>query len=300
MDNNALEEKNVYSLKDELQALLFRNILGRDDLSGFKSALPEDDFIRLEQIVKEIENLEEVEQKRLENAERYETIHAHKLYPFRMLRCQSYFIILKKQPDGSYLYGSAFARKKEGYYFSQDYEKIKNETLDEVVSHCRFLSKEDFEKLVLGPLLGIPGEIFSTIPKEERFKVVAHYEKPWTDRMGYREGNETRLGNVDLLTGGGCYFGGQVAESLKKDVDDILAAKTIEETTRALGEFSFFYKRPNETFVLLDEIPPRWHNVNNGKLIDDSKERDFAHWRAELLKKYGFKNVDFSKADKEG
>lgn len=132
--------------------------------------------------------------------------------------------------------------------------------------------------------------------------MVAHYDKPWRRERcsGYfsAEGDETKMAHVDLLTGGGTYFGGILYRDIKEDICDALSAKTLKAEMLAMSEFSVFYKDAGETFVLMDGIPEGLENINRGKMIDDTEERNLAHWRRNLLEKYGFNNVDFSKADK--
>lgn len=302
-----MKKKNpgIYDLKNELKDILFRSVSESDDLTPLHAIMSNDDLDRVSHLIRTIRDKEaEIADSmdRETKAEKMcERIYAHDLYPFRMLRCKSLFIVVKHMDDGSCLFGDTFARKKDGYYFSDSYEETKNESFADVVEKCRFLTREEFEKKVMGPLLGIPGEIFSTIPKEERFRVVAHYDKPWRREIydGYfsSEGDETKMAHVDLLTGGGTYFGGILYRDIKEDVCNVLSAKTLKAEMLAMGEFSFFYKDAGETFVLMDGIPEGLENTNRGKLIDDTEERNLSHWRGKLLEKYGFNGVDFSKAD---
>lgn len=230
----------------------------------------------------------------------FKLINAGNLYSFRGIRYSKKNIIVREKPDGTTLFANRFHEAIvdiRGSLPSSD-EQTETESIEAKAGRSSFITKEEFEKNVLGPFLGIPGEIFSVIPFAERFKITAHYEPEWIDRDGFRNGGETKLAHVDLLTSGGMYNAGCVVATLIQEVHKARVAKALEEQMFALQNFNFFYKSLKETFVLMDDVPSGWKNFNHGNLLKGQEEHTLDYWRAELLKKYGFENVDFSKADK--
>lgn len=284
---------------------MFKCLFDGDKLNDIEPFLKHQDYSRiceirnsLCQIAEKENNAKSSKEKDNELAKNHFLIAVHALYPFCYFRLvRKGCVLVKKTLDGECLFADNIDFISRAPYFLDDNNE---ETLAKMVARSKFLSKEEFEKKIIGPEIGIPGEIFAAIPREERFKITAHYEKPRVEQCGIittKHGDVTRLANVDLLTGGGTYNSGEQKSNLQKDVEAAIKAKTFEELVLANQSFNFFYKSKTEQFVPIDDVPLHWMNVNDGNQIEGMEEHTLDYWREQLLKKYGFDNVDFSKAD---
>lgn len=241
---------------------------------------------------------------------RFKEFSIRDLYPFNCFR-KSYqrTILVYGDADGrEYLCNRVFTdeRKYEDNYDEGERKEIdlcRDEAIKEIVGGAEiptgFISRKEFEENMIGPMLRVDGRILS-IPREERFKLLVTYVKEWKDYLGYTQGNETQIGCIDLLTGFGGYPAGRKLSDMKESIKCEVAATTCRDLKRANLAYNFFFLDEYSFYPMsCEEVPDEWRNGCRGNMIAGVETHDFKYWRDRLLEKHGFKNIDFSFADKE-
>lgn len=253
-------------------------------------------------------------EKLIELSNRFQVFSIKELYPFNCCRSSYHTkVIVYSSADGEeYVSKKIFTADKciDDRYVSYDHKKrdkeieaVREKAISEIENGNAvpegFLSKNDFEEIVIGPILKVDGKILS-IPRGERFKLMVVYCKEFTGAFGYKEGDETKIGCIDLLTGFGGYPSGRLLSNMKESIQEEIKVRTFKELRRANLEFNFFFlDKYNFVPMSCEDVPDHWQNCCRGNMITGLETHGFKWWREKLLEKYGFRNIDFTFADTE-
>ena len=180
--------------------------------------------------------------------EMFQNFSINELYPFNCFFFKRRKVLVFANHDGKeYVFSRVFGeedRELAGYYGSLELDSQIQEVKEESVSHLcdgidipeGFISREEFEESVIGPMLKVDGRILS-IPREDRFKLIVTYTTPFTSSLGYPNGDNTSIGCIDLLTGFGGYPGGRLLPQMKESIIEEVNAKTFQELNKANREY---------------------------------------------------------------